>query len=84
MRQNLLQLECFISVEVNKILRKSWAQFGEKLRKLRLRQNDGSFYIKKRFRRVLVSALIFMLRKRNGSFNLTSSYSEDLERQGKD
>ena len=31
----------FISVKVKKKLRKSPAQFREKLRKLRLRQNDG-------------------------------------------
>ena len=35
----------FISVEVKKNLTKSQAQFREKLRKLRLRQNDG-FLIK--------------------------------------
>jgi len=37
----------FISVKVKKNLRKSQAQFLEKLRKLRLRQNNG-FLIKKR------------------------------------
>ena len=37
----------FISVKVRKNLRKSEAQFREKLRKLRLKQND-SFLIKKR------------------------------------
>ena len=37
----------FISVKVKKNLRKSQAQFREKLRKLRLRQNNG-FLIKKR------------------------------------
>ena len=37
----------FISVKVKKILRKSQAQFREKLRKLRLRKNDG-FLMKKR------------------------------------
>ena len=37
----------FISVKVNKNLRKSQAQFREKLRKLRLRQNND-FLIKKR------------------------------------
>ena len=31
----------FISVKVQKILRKSQAQFRERLRKLRLRKNDG-------------------------------------------
>ena len=36
----------FISVEVKKSLRKSQAQFREKLRKLRLRQNNV-FFIKK-------------------------------------
>ena len=36
----------FISVKVKKNLRKSQAQFREKLRKLRLRQNTG-FLIKK-------------------------------------
>ena len=36
----------FISVKVKKNLRKSQAQFGEKLRKLRLRQNND-FLIKK-------------------------------------
>ena len=36
----------FISVKVKKNLRKYQAQFQEKLRKLRLRQNDG-FLIKK-------------------------------------
>ena len=36
----------FISVKVRKNLRKSQAQFGEKLRKLRLKQHDG-FLIKK-------------------------------------
>ena len=36
----------FILVHVKKHLRKSQAQFREKLRKLRLRQNDG-FLIKK-------------------------------------
>ena len=35
----------FISVEAKKILRKSQAQFGEKLRKLRLRQKSD-FVIK--------------------------------------
>ena len=33
----------FISVTVKKNLRKSHAQFREKLRKLRLKQNNGSF-----------------------------------------
>jgi len=37
----------FISEKVEKNLRKSEAQFREKLRKLRLRQNDG-FLIKKK------------------------------------
>ena len=37
----------FISVKVKKNFRKSQAQFREKLRKLRLRQNYG-FLIKKR------------------------------------
>ena len=37
----------FISVKVKKNFKKSQAQFREKLRKLRLRQND-SFLIKKR------------------------------------
>ena len=37
-----------ISVEVIKMLRKSQAQFREKLRKLRLRQNDGFLISKKR------------------------------------
>ena len=38
----------FISVKVKKNLRKSQAQFREKLRKLRLRQNKG-FLIKKTY-----------------------------------
>ena len=37
----------FTSVKVKKISRKSQAKFQEKLRKLRLRQNDG-FLIKKK------------------------------------
>ena len=41
------QLSQFISVKVKKNLRKSQAQFRKRLRKLRLRQNDG-FLIKKR------------------------------------
>ena len=36
----------FISIKVKKNLRKSQAQFQEKLRKLRVRQNDGFFYKK--------------------------------------
>ena len=36
----------FISVKVRKMLRKSQAQFREKLRRLRLKQNDD-FLIKK-------------------------------------
>ena len=40
----------FISEKVKKNLRKCQAQFREKLRKLRLRQNDG-FLIKKRVTR---------------------------------
>ena len=39
-----------ISVKVKKNLRKSQAQFREKLRKSRLRQNDG-FLVKKRVSR---------------------------------
>ena len=37
----------FVSVKVKKNLRKSQAQFWEKLRKLRLRQNEG--FLKKKF-----------------------------------
>ena len=39
--ENVNQFSQFISVKAKKILRKSQAQFRKKLRKLRLRQNDG-------------------------------------------
>ena len=42
----LTHISQFISEKVKKNLRKSQAQFREKLRKLRLRQNDG-FLIRK-------------------------------------
>ena len=47
MNESLNHFSQFISVKVKKNLRKSEAQFREKLRKLRLRQNNG-FLIKKR------------------------------------
>ena len=45
--ESVNHLSQFISVKVKKNLRKSQAQFLEKLRKLRLRQNDG-FLIKEK------------------------------------
>ena len=47
----------FISLKVKKNLRKSQAQFREKLRKLRLRQNDG-FLIKKHVYLMLVKTVL--------------------------
>ena len=44
--ESVSQSSQFISQKVKKNLRKSQAQFREKLRQLRLRQNDG-FLIKK-------------------------------------
>ena len=42
-KESVAQLSQLISVKAKKILRKSRAQFREKLRKLKLRQNEGSF-----------------------------------------
>ena len=44
--ESVTNFSLFISVKVKKNLRKSQAQFREKLRKLLLRQNDG-FLIRK-------------------------------------
>ena len=48
-------LSRLISVKVKKKLRKSLAQFLEKLRKLRLRQND-SFLIKNMYINILLNS----------------------------
>ena len=45
-KESVTRFSQLISVSVKKILRKSQPQFWEKLRKLRLRKNDG-FLIKK-------------------------------------
>ena len=56
--ENVNYFSQFILVKVKKNLRKSQARFWEKLRKLRLRQNDG-FVIKKTcIKRVLISLLV--------------------------
>ena len=47
--ENVNYFSQFISVKVKKNVRKSLAQFREKLRKLRLRQNNG-FRIKRVFK----------------------------------
>ena len=47
----------FILVKVKKDFRKSQAQFGEKLRKLRLRQNDG-FLMEKNVYKTTLDVLI--------------------------
>ena len=60
----------FISVKVKKSLRKSQAQFREKLRKLRLRQDDG-FRIKKK--RVCIK-MIFELPVRDDTYPRPSGY----------
>ena len=39
--ENVTHFSQFFSAKFKKILRKSKAQFGKKLRKLRLRKNDG-------------------------------------------
>ena len=42
-KESVTNFSQFISAKVKKHLRKSQAQFREKLRILRLRQNDGTF-----------------------------------------
>ena len=46
-KDNVTYFSQFISVKVKEILRQSQAQYREKLRKLRFRDNDGFFYKKK-------------------------------------
>ena len=40
-KESVTHFSQFFSLKIRKILRKSQVQFGEKLRKLRLRQNDA-------------------------------------------
>jgi len=56
----------FISVRVKKNLRKSQAQFREKLRKLRLRQYDG-ILIKKRASPQILSTALFATAEKNAT-----------------